>query len=1426
MLKIKDIVKLDTRGEFRSDVQLSDYDKDSLNRSLLQSYIFSVSTPSSFGGRTQSIAALGLLDELLKAFRYDKFDNRFAAIANYGHGKTHLALVLANYFARPTTSPEVAIILDRIEQALNNPPKAQGYREFKEERGEFLVLRLRGDEPRPLREQFFRALQLALGEHGQTHDVELPFWTRQAGQYLRSLAADQRDKANAFLERYGLDVPALAQEVAEHSQQAYERYVELFAHLSAGIPPSLEGNISLREAIGWVVSEYCGDGKPLGGLLILFDEFSLYVQRYARDRAVGELQDLLQGVEDHRGRAAFFAFGQHDPEEVATQALPGGQLLQSLKKELERLPKRFALYSLMESVLDSYLKQSPAAWDEFLQDRTVRGIVWGQTETTWDLFVKHYDGELGWTNQKFREAVPQGCFPLHPTTTALLCQLKMQQGEDIGAARTVLGFVRDQLDLRAEQPAYDDGQVNWVLPIALVDYFERRLTGDTPALYEAFAAAQRSLEQVLGENATDVHRKILKALLLQEVARLPGANRKQAALLAHLSGLDEQMALQSLKELSDQNIIRFDPVHRANSFWPVGTDPRRLEQAVREEAERVRLTKPDPIGELNQWLRDDPDLYEFGSVKLDVDWGHPDDWAAKEYVFSAEGITVAPTFALKANGLQDGTRGVVAWMFLRDESERDALREIAQNYVVTQGASSGSPETPLPVIAMLPKEPVPELEDLFIRIKALEAVGKKKDLLGEIGQQTYRQEFDRTKVELSRALRRLRGNTEHVWDVRRNPEEIMVHPAYQAAIAASEYGLSIKSVLKQLYDMAYRYRPPEFFKQYQFGRSGALNRAVKTVAENLLYNRIGSALSGMERGVPRDLCEKYLVSKWGMLTQTWGTLAPYALQKPASLKLQPAWDLLDRTFKPGAKDIAVSEVIPKLLNPPYGFDYNTAMLLVCGWLGYHRSELVPSRRGEQIGFGELERQIETVKTSRDFLNWVCVNALAISRRDPDAALEEVRAIRNRVLKGECFSQEEASQSLLALDEFAENDKNPADQRQQAAETAGELRKGIEVARKYDEEAKEILTGLDAQSEVTELLKLRDKLKALAPSERVAVTQPAASDIEPRILKKLEQALDTEQRRVEGLADITQVGALEQRLRGLKKQLAQQGLERYAERVATIESLLEERIRLLKAAEQEAAIQREIEAMTVDAGLAKLHDYCQRLQEMQFVSPDVRQVRDGKLDSIQREIHNLEKFAADIVGRVHSADLTSTQQIQGEIVRRQSRYQGTEHEQNISQALGYLEMLQQFRAKLNSVKQLRLRGLEDVQAAQGSLKQITSDFKQRLSSTHLEELTSTGRELERRIQQEQAQAVQWLEELEGEASQSDVSLSDMQQRLQRPPVFLPTEHQVRLETLRARVQERLDQDHIAQIECLFQSLGTPEKRQECLNRLRQLVADKI
>lgn len=1426
MLLLKDIVELDTKGEFRSDVQLSDYDKLSLNLSLLQSYIFSTSVPSTFGAKTQAVAALDLLDHLMRAFQYEKFENRFVAIANYGRGKSHLALVLANYLARPATSPEVRTIFERIDHALNQPAKAQGYRDFKEERGEFLVLRLRGDDPRPLREQFFRALKQALTEHEQTRGVELPFWVQQAAQYLRSLTAEQLQKANDYLQRYALDVPALLQDIEEYREQAFERYVDLFAHLNHGVQPNLEGHVSLREAIGWAVGEFCDDRGPLAGLLILFDEFSLYVQRYARDKAVGELQDLLQGIEDHRRKAAFLAFAQHDPDEVARQTLHSGQLLQNLQKELGRLPKRFALYSLMESVLDSYLKQSTEGWEQLLAHREVRGLILGETtEVAWEIFSKHYQEELGWTYEKFRDVVTKGCFPLHPMTTALLCHLDMQQGEDIGAARTVLGFVRDQLDFRAEQPAYRDGRVNWVLPIALVDYFEHRLAGDLPTMYQSYRAAMHNLEQVLGDQATEVHRSVLKALLLQEVGRLP-LSRKQAELLAHLSGLDERTTLTALKELSDRKIIRYDLVSRLNSFWPAGIDPKRLEEAIREQSEKIQLDESAFVQALNQALWKD-ESYKFGEVLLDVSWGHPGDWAAKEYIATLSVLngellrSLVPPFVLTKDGLSDGGRGLVVWLLFEDETERLPLYKRAQAAL----AEAWPDPTPPPVIALLPKHPLPELRELFVRLKALEEIGKQKDLVKEIGQQTYDHELSRTGTELERMLRQLRGDSDYFEDIRRKAGEIIVPPAYQAAVAAATQGLSVKSVLAQLYDMAYRVRPPEFFTQYPASQAKGPNKlrsAVKTVAKNLLHDRVGSALSGMDN-VARDLCEKYLVKKWGMLTQPWGAVSSYALQKPASLKLQPAWDLLDRSFAPGVQDARLSEVIPKLLNPPYGFDHNTVMLLLCGWLGYHRSELLLSHRGARIGLGNLEQQIETTKTPRDFLNWACVNGLALSRRDPDAALQEVQRIRARVIKREPFSQSEAREALQALDEFAAQDKQPPDERQRAAEAAGQLRTALEVAQKYDQEVQQILASLDSLHDAFDLLKQRQKLADLNSDTFVEVMQPAVNEIEQNILDRLEQGVEAERRRVEGLADITLVGTLEHRLHTLKGQLEKQGLMALGQQVAAIEDMLQERIKLLKAAEQEAAVQKEIEAMSVDAGLTRLYSYRQRLREMELISPQLKQTRDRKLEAVQKEIDALEAFATNITEQVRSVDLSGAQQIQKSIISCQNRYVGTSYEENLSQALGYLETLQQFRAEMQTLEQLPLSRPQDVQSAEEQLREIASSFEQKLSAVHLAALEQARRNIASRVEAACQEAIQWLEARERELEK--VPLGELQRRLERPPAFLPEAHRARLDSLRAHVQERLEQDHIAKIEALFQSLGA-EKRKECLNRLLQLVAEEI
>ena len=77
------------------------------------------------------------------------------------------------------------------------------------------------------------------------------------------------------------------------------------------MPPNLGGAVSLRDAVDWAARTCCTNGS-LGGVLILFDEFSFYVQRFAQC-ATGDLQDLLNGVDNNQGTVVFWPLGNMIP---------------------------------------------------------------------------------------------------------------------------------------------------------------------------------------------------------------------------------------------------------------------------------------------------------------------------------------------------------------------------------------------------------------------------------------------------------------------------------------------------------------------------------------------------------------------------------------------------------------------------------------------------------------------------------------------------------------------------------------------------------------------------------------------------------------------------------------------------------------------------------------------------------------------------------------------------------------------------------------------------------------------------------------------------------------------------------------------------------------------------------------------------------
>lgn len=1206
--KIADLVKVDERAAFRNDVQLDNFDNPQLNLGLVNSYLFSSALPGgSSVAQSSVIAPTGVLDNLVQAFANSRLDNRFYLIATYGHGKSHLALALANYFSRAYDAPEVSILIKKLANTLSSPAQAKRYDDFKRARGEFLVLRLRGDVPHSLHEQVLLGLEKALGEHTATCGQKMPFWFGEAERIIGGFGASEKDKANRYLESAGYDIPLLLQRLGRR-EDVYDLCVKVIQHVS-GIRPHLGGEVSLAQVVRWAADTFCGDGKPLGGLLILFDEFSLYVQRYVQRNAVGELQDLLNGVSDQQGKTAFLAFSQLDLMQMADNPHIAGETRSGLKRELTRIPKKWVLFSLMESVVDAYLIQDDKCWEMFLTDKKISGTLYKATDVAWERFNRRYSATLRWSFEQFQEQVTKGCFPLHPITTYLLCNLKLQS-DDAGTPRTVLGFVLEQLRARQDEPAANENRANWILPIELVDYFEGRLTGD---VYAQYTAARRTI----GNDAPEGQLAILKALLLQFLAEVSARGDEQTDFLAHAAGLEEKTAKQALRALSDNNVIRYDHSYKVYTFWPASTQPKVLEDFIQKKLERLSWSE-ETLADLNRTLAELPNSY-FGSIDIKVDWGHATDWAAREYIVTADLLTpgwlqnIALTYDYTQRNLIEGDRGAVVWVVANQDEEAASIRE--KTSAALQAAFANLSQNPPVVVAVVPMRAQPELLNAYRRRWALQQLSQKER--ADAGKEMYEAETKQVDEALLRALKAIRSDDKLPAEVQRHRNAYMVPTAYIGDLRGSEQ-VSLRDLFLRLYRKAFEYAPAEFFTQYRVASRGAnkLRDATRKTSQALMRNAAAD-LKALARSdsLMRDLCDKFLVQKWELLTTDYRIR-----EQPGSRRIRETWQHLDNTIKPENSENKLCDALFPLLNPPYGYDYNTALLLFAAWFGYHRLDLEVSINGSRKQQQALIDLVE--KGSKEFFCSIAVSDIVSLQR---RVIPDTSEVKKRIQDAAQISLafETAMNEVIALREIAGDERYNADLRNGAQNTANNLEQAIDIANRYDQAAAQIKERVIRANTAQELISLQKNIAQLPVLGNVAAHEETPARLKALIDQRFADVIETICQENESPTRLTEVELKRMRLTNEKSAVAGVGLPALTQRIEASLARLAQREAELKQALQEEqryqSLQAIIETVDPHGRLQQLLSGKATLQELTDLSDPLIRQRDIRLQQVEKAI---------------------------------------------------------------------------------------------------------------------------------------------------------------------------------------------------------------
>jgi len=1376
MTTIHDIVQCSCDTAFRNDVQLGWYQTDSReNIQLVKSYIFS---KQSAGDRKSPIDILKMIRD---AFVVRPPENRYLVIATFGHGKSHLALAAANYFGQDPKSQEVTSLLASIQKAYGGPsPEATSFRDFKTERSRHLVLCLNGTKFMDLQQAFLTEVKNSLSAALGKKNINLPFWFSEAEEFFANLGKDDIKRLNKHLEEQELDHASLLERIKAHDQSIHHACREAVRYLHR-VVPNWDAHVSLASVVEWLVKAYCGPEKDFAGVLILFDEFSAFVRSYSKRSTPGSpLQDLLDGVANNRQKVVFAAFAQYDPAGWV-QHMAESQSKEVLLTELDRIPRthRFFLFNTMETILDSFLVQE----EDVLKRALDQGNAWPAFSEASNrchmLFQKRYELELRWNVELFERVVTRGCFPLHPMATALLCNIEFQE---VGNARTVLGYVMEQVQRNAPNPAILDHSPNWIPARSIAEFFSAGELAD-----EEWKQYKQALSTG-GGDVTNEQQAILRSLLLWTVAKLPTRHVKQVQALSDFSAVSLDTTEKALKELADAHVISYDDATSKYSFFPPGGGNAKALEAIRQRKQGRQLSWQD-VTTLNHNYG-----AEWGLPDLEnnIPWGAGADWGSAQVLLPKEFCKADKVSSvLQATSLPGG----IFWLCAKTDADLKSLQETAQ--AVLDEAAANPPK---PIIFVLPSKPSPVLYDKL----ADQLIIKDFTLAQE-------QEFGSTVMATIKTQTK-NTITDEIASLRQSPRKLLAPSPMQVALNSRPEISKVANLSPEVIKLAYPSAPPHFFDQFKRS-NGRLRKSVLIVGRLLLQNAVNTEEFENDVIAPQ-LVTKYLVSGNPI---SWCVLNPSRhIQKPLTTRTAKAWDFLESKIAPGDSSFYISKALEELSRLPFGYDPNTLTLLVTAWLGFYRHDIQVSAGGELRQADIFIEHIKRAKTPEDFIAFLTGSKIAIRRKDRSKEDQAVAAILHRVAVFEQtpYTISEAEKDVAQLSNYVTDPGNAdRDNTPQAKASLQDLQEALTVAKTYDQEAIRLKARADAAKSISEMLSVCKDVGTLPTTTGVEPIQPSQTDLQKDFKGRVAVAVDNHCDKYRKLTKLEDYGRNEEELTKPRTLLTAHPLL-----LAKIEEALDalsKQKEIIEKEHKDAVNLATLKALSPSPSLAALRRDLEVLKSLEFQLEKNTLLRGEKLAKYRSDENGLADYIRGLPERISL--LKSSRAIQAaaaELTARTPAFEGTPEADTLGQLVERLHKLQAIFDQLQAVIKIPLETPEAVSSCLTNLSELITTNTDVLSPAQLESLEQARAAAQQTSTQRAAEAANWLSRLETKADSEDAWPLALKESEHSHP-FLPPEQTPRLEAVRYKLTTKARQK--AETEALAKADAEKLASIERLNR---------
>ncbi|GJD20079.1 hypothetical protein RIVM261_050350 [Rivularia sp. IAM M-261] len=1122
---LNELVTINEEALVANAVNFDLMDDHNKNWLLCQGFVFNYdSDPNNYKKSTVSV-----LDAIRRSFHSTSEENIHLMVQDFGKGKSHFALAIANFFNKAHDSKEVEGILKQVEYATGaNHSILEGLKSHKQQ-GRNLVICLSGDKSIDLKKHFLQALRKALESEGITDSIGQNICKKPL-EYLKNLNAEQRQIANQYLEQQENpeeDLDTIIELLEQDNYQAISRVKEISRKFTGtDLPIDFEADIDVEAILTELVQNLCiGQNRRFQGILILFDELYNYLQLWANDppRAGGSTLQLITNIcERFRGRIALVCFSQ-----IKLSNFTPATHLAEYKKvatRLELLKTTYEPAASLELVLDGLLAQQDltAAWQAFISK-------WSETllrlnKDTYQNYTANYYSTRNWEPQKFFTHITLGCFPLHPLTSYLLCNLDFTQG------RTAIQFIQaDVKKFISNELCEKNNNLNFIYPVTLVDAFADNFAASDYSAYSAYKYAYDSIAA-----SADVEElTVIKALFLfyaaaASVAKITKSDaEKHEKILSLLTGISEAKIKTVLDKLcKEREILYHIAANNTYRFYSGGSGIQDLRKRLEEEIANQHVS----IESVKEYLQSNISVLGANNAATPTRFIDNNKLNTSDWQFRTEISTVSDfRKALTTPQPKKEEIATVAYIIGATAEELNLLKsEIAQ---ILTPPSDDLMSVKRRMIVSIASHPVADIARLNLMLKRAKLKSTQQE--GAALTQLIQQLEEQIRIK----VKKLFSSCTYYCHV---SHKISVKDSENLSIVTSE-------LLQELYP---RVAPQEKNDKLAL-KSSKGSEIIAHVSRKLLAGNLCSDDFPVKASYV-NLIEPVFVKSWKILKQS---STHYFVQEPTQQNVKAAWDKISEiTALTGDKleqKIYIEKIWETLSRPPYGYNEYTFTVLFAAWLAYHKSEVfIEGAFGIGKNSEQISRRTEALKkwastnifeSPKKFINvWIKNTRPALIRRQP-VTCPEVLPMVNYDL---------AEQYIQDIDNYLSNEPDLT-KVNEINSTRRKLVKCVEQLNKKlapIAQAENVLSldNNDILVNIEQILSNCQKLQEQLPIENdggysVVPTpeqQRRRQEVSQAIIEKIGQTIDSECARVESLNSQADCETYKASINKLQNQISQ------------------------------------------------------------------------------------------------------------------------------------------------------------------------------------------------------------------------------------------------------------------------------------------------